>query len=502
MAVLSMIAGSVLLLYSALVSGTITSKRRAVALGLATNQMEYLKSLPYNNLAIAGGSIPAANPLPASSTQTLDNVDYTVRSDINYIDDAFDGCANYPSQQLKELYCRNYPPPSSTVDSNPADYKVIHVAVYDKNNAKLADVDTQVAARVAETASTTGALFVKVIDGDGNNVDGASVHVTNSTTAPALDVTDSTDSNGVAIFYGLTPDTNGYDYVINASKSNYSSLSTIGPSGVLQATYQSQQVFTQQSSFSTLTIKPQSANSLVLETTDTSGSPIGNAKVYLKGGYKKYTDSADTSYYYDTMTPSDTRPQTNGGGIATVSNLVPGAYVACGDSGSTSCTIGGTTYYLAAAVPYGGTNAFGSIVVPTYDPLSPPTTTFSEGGVNYLQKARLLLTTQSSHPRISSLEPREASLSTSNMGAFDFVITGHNLPCNAVAASCATSVKFTQGATNYPASCVGDASGLQLNCTANMTGASVGLLPMSVTANGFTFNLPGSPLQGGMNVTP
>lgn len=502
--VLGIIASSILMLYAAMVSSELLNKRKAVASTLATNQMEYLKSLPYNNLAVAGGSIITSNPLPATAVTTLNGAKYTTSTSINYVDDAFDGCGSYPTNALKLTYCRNLPAPTGapTTDTNPADYKIIHVAVFGPTGTKFAEVDTQVSARVAETASTTGALFVSVIDSTGNPVSGATVRAVNTALNPDVDVTDSTDSNGTAVFYGLTPDTSGYNYAITASLAGYSTLTTIQPAGSLQPNYSNQRVFTQLSSLVTLTIKPQGNDSLLIETTNTAGSPLASVKTYIKGGYKKYISVADTSYYYDTLSPSDTRPTSNASGLVGVSGLVPGPYIFCGDTCATSCTIGGTTYYLAAAVPYGGVSAFGPVSVPTYSALAPPTTTFNFNAVNYLQKVRLMLTTNSSFPRVQTLSPSDASLSGGNLNAFTFQISGVNLPCNAVAASCQTSVKFQQGSNDFVASCTGDSSGKQLNCSVNLSGAVVGMAPLTLTANASTLTLPGAPLLGGINVTP
>ncbi|MFO0882087.1 MAG: carboxypeptidase regulatory-like domain-containing protein [Candidatus Saccharimonadales bacterium] len=503
--VFAIVALSFIGLFTALVSSASTTKRKAVALTLATNQMEYLKSLPYDSLAVAGGSIYSASPLPATSTQTVNNFSYTITTAVSYADDAYDGCASYPSQALKLKYCRNYPPPTGApaTDTNPEDYKVINVIVASKTGVKLAEVDTQVAARVSETSSTTGAIFVSVIDETGNPVSGASVTLTNSTVSPAINLGDQTDSNGVAIFYGMPPDTNGYDYVVSASKSGYSSLTTIAPSGSLQPNYSSLQVLTQQSSLVTLTIKGMSANSLVIETTDTSGNPIANMKTYIKGGYKKYSSSTDTSYYYDNFTPSDTRPTSDGSGLTSVSNLVPGSYIFCGDAGATNCKVGATTYFLVAAVPYSGTNAFNPIVVPTYYASNPPSTTFSYNSTAFLQKVRLMLTTDSNYPRISTLSPDDLSLASGGLSAFAFTITGTNLPCNSNPSSCSTSVRFIQGGNTYTASCTGTASpATQLNCTVNLTGISSGQAQLSLTVSGKSITIPAGSLIGGLNVTP
>jgi MSHA pilin protein MshD len=499
--ILAAVIISVFSLFVTLMGSMTVARNKAVATTLATNQMEYLKGLPYDSLAVAGGSIYSPSPLPASSTQTLNGVKYTVKTSINYIDDAYDGCTNYPSLALKQLYCRNYPPPSGApaVDSNPADYKVIHVTVTNAKGGVLAEVDTQVAARVAETSSTTGALLATVIDDNGNPVSGATIAVVNTTLTPNVNLSDNTDSNGVAIFYGLPPDS-GNDYIITASKSGYSTLNTIAVSGTLQPVYPNQKIVAQQSSSVTLTIKPQGSPSLLIEAVDTNGTPISGLKVYAKGGYKKYTATTDTSYYYDNLSP-DSRPTTDSGGLAAISGLVPGSYYFCGDAGATSCAVGGTTYYLVAALPYTGDNSFYPMDIPTYDPSSPPATTFAYGGANYLQKVRLVFSTISNFPRVATLSPSNITLASTSLSSFAFQVTGTNLPCSSSAASCGTTVRFTQASSTYTASCTGT-SGALLNCTVNLTGITAGFLQTTVIANTRTLTTPVAPPLGGISVSP
>ena len=501
LAVLAIVSVSMFSLYTNLINGMFVAKNKAIATTLATNRMEYLKGLSYDSLAVAGGSIYSPTPLPATTTQTLNNITYTIRTSINYVDDAYDGCTNYPNQAAKEFYCRNFPSPagSPSVDSNPQDYKIVNVKVRNAGGDTLAEVDTQIAARVAETSSTTGAMLVTVIDDTGNPVSGSTVSVSNTTIIPALNLSDTTDSNGVAIFYGLPPDTNN-DYTISASASGYSTLATIKPSGSLQATYQSLNVVTQQSSSITMTIKKQGANSLLVEAVDTNGNPLNALRPFTKGGYKRYTDPTDRNYYYSNLSP-DTRPTTNTSGLAAISNLVPGDYYFCGDLGATSCTIGGTTYYMVAALPYSGDNSFYPVEVPTYDPGSPPAITYAFGGNNYLQKVRLIFSTSSSHPRLQTLSPSTITLSSTALANYAFQVTGTNLPCGATPASCSTTVRFVQASTTYTASCTGN-SGTILNCTVNLTGITAGFLQTSITANGFTLVTPVAPPLGGINVTP
>jgi len=499
--VLGIVSVSFLGLFTSLVRSAVLMKHRSVALTLATNQMEYLKSLPYNNLAVVGGSIISSSPLPASATQMVDGVRYTVKTSINYLDDAFDGCGYYPNNDLKRAYCRNYDLATNNAnDLNPADYKSIHITVTDNSGLRLSEVDTQIAARVAETNNNTGGMFVNVIDENGNPLAGATVRLVNSTTNPVVDISDSTDQNGNAIFYSLPPDPSSYDYVLTASLSGYSTLTTIPPTGSLQPNYSNQKVINQQSSLVTMQIKPQGANSLWIEATDTSGNPLANIKIYAKGGYKKYSNSSDTSYYYDGMSPSDTRPTTDSGGNAVLNNLVPGNYYFCGDVGAVNCRVGSTTYYLAAAIPYGGVRSLGPIAVPTYLASNPPSETFSFDGTSYLQKVRLMFTTSSSYPRVFTIVPYSADHSTSPMDSFAFAITGQNLPCSNNASSCSTVVRLVQGASNYLASCTGSSAGTTLNCNVDISAASVGMAHLQISVGGNTLTLPDSPLLGGINV--
>jgi prepilin-type N-terminal cleavage/methylation domain-containing protein len=497
--IIGMMVISLFGLYISLVQSAVFTQRKAIALTLATDEMEYLKSLPYDGLAVAGGSIIATSYVPGTITTTQNGVKYTTKVSISYIDDAYDGCGTYPNQQLKQLYCRNYPPPSGApaTDTNPADYKDISVSVYDPSNNLLASMDTNVAARVAETASTTGALFVHVLDDSGNPLSGATVSVTDNSLTPAVNVSDTTDSDGNAIFYDLPPDTSNYHYNVSASLANYSSLTTIAPSGNLQPTYSNQQIFAQQSALVTLTLKPQGSPSLLLQTTDTSGNPLGSVKVYIKGGYKKYSANTDTQYYYDNLTPSDTRPTTDSNGLAGVSNLVPGSYYFCGDAGATSCAIGNTTYYLAAAVPYGGTSALSPINVPDFLAANPPATTYPYNGTNYLQKVRLMLTTNSNFPRVTALTPSQVSQASDTLNNVSFTLTGTNM-CTP-SSSCDADVSFLQGSNSFVASCAG--SSTAQNCTVNLSSASIGSTQLVISSNGSTLTLPASPLLGGINVT-
>ena len=497
--VLSILGLAFFELFNALLNSALVAQKKATALTIANTQMEYLKSLPYSNLAISGGPILANSYLPQSFNKTVNGLTYTVKTNITYIDDAYDGCGSYPSLALEEEYCHNYPPPSNAPNpGNAADYKDVSVDVSDsKSGVVLATLDSYISPGVTGSTGTYGTLFVKVIDNNGNPVQGATVNITNNALNPTIGLGDTTDQNGMAIFYNLPPDSK-YDYVVSASEQGYSSITTIASQGSLVPNYPNQKLISQSSSLVTLMIAPEGQYSLELQTTDTNGNPLPNAKIYIKGGYKMYTSTSNTQYYYDTIN-SNSSPVTDSNGLAGVTNLTPGDYYFCGDNGSTGCSVNNVAYYLAAAVPYSGNNPLEPIVVPDYIASSPPSTTFLYNGNSYLQEVRLMLTTSSSFPRVTSLNPYAGSLSSGNLSSFNFTLNGANLPCSS-SGNCATTVSFTQSGTSYPATCTGSGQGTSLSCNVNLANATVGNTQLVVTYDGQTLTLPASPMLGGIIV--
>lgn len=141
--------------YAVLLGSAGLAKKKAAGLGLATSQLEYLRSLSYDDLAVQGGAIDSSGPkIPASKEQQSGPYYFFVvyATDIQYVDDAYDGCFNYPAGQ--EYLCRNGPAVTGKPkDTNPRDYKIADVVVTEKNSSKeVTRVSTQIAARVAETA--------------------------------------------------------------------------------------------------------------------------------------------------------------------------------------------------------------------------------------------------------------------------------------------------------------------------------------------------------------
>ncbi|KND46926.1 MAG: hypothetical protein AB199_00660 [Parcubacteria bacterium C7867-004] len=181
------------------------AKLKSGATALATTQMEYLRSLPYDSVGTVGG-IPAG-AIPQNTTSTLNGVTYVTRTFIEYVDDAKDG--------------------QGVADSNGimTDYKRARVSVsymFRESDRELVLV-SNIAPPSIETTTGGGTLRINVVNAAGDPVAGASVRVQNPSAGPAIDFTTFSDATGVVMIPGAPPST---DYRITASKDGYSTAVT------------------------------------------------------------------------------------------------------------------------------------------------------------------------------------------------------------------------------------------------------------------------------------
>lgn len=182
-----------------------SAKAKAGATAVATTQMEYMRSLPYNSVGTVGG-IPAG-PVAQYATTTLNGIPYAVRTLVEYVDDAKDG--------------------SGSGDSNgiTADYKRVRIATtytFRSEEREVAIV-SNIAPPSIETTNGGGTLRINVVDASGVAVAGASVRIQNPSTSPSVDFTTFSDIAGSVSLPGAPTST---DYRITVSKDGYSSAQT------------------------------------------------------------------------------------------------------------------------------------------------------------------------------------------------------------------------------------------------------------------------------------
>jgi len=184
------------------------SQYKVMAVALANEQFEIARNMPYSDVGIVNG-IPNGK-IPSSQTLVRGGVTFTVDAIVRNIDLPFDGQIG-----------------STTNDISPADNKLVQLTVSCDGcrNMQPFIVTGQVAPKNLETASTNGALFVRVFDANGQPVQGASVNVENiATTTATIVIDDVTDSNGMLQIIDVPPDTEAYRIIV--TKAGYSTDQT------------------------------------------------------------------------------------------------------------------------------------------------------------------------------------------------------------------------------------------------------------------------------------
>ncbi|OHA23924.1 MAG: hypothetical protein A3B11_00340 [Candidatus Taylorbacteria bacterium RIFCSPLOWO2_01_FULL_44_26] len=185
---------------------------RVLAVSLANEQFELARNMPYSDVGVQN-SIPVGL-IPHQQTLVRGGVTFSVTSTVRNVDLSFDGTIGGVPNDL-----------------SPADNKLLEITVSCSDCRGMAPITLsgRVAPKNLETASTNGALFIKVFDANGQPVQGAAVHVVNVATTTTIVIDDITDDGGLLQLVDVPPGTNAYR--VTVSKSGYSSDRTYPPGG-------------------------------------------------------------------------------------------------------------------------------------------------------------------------------------------------------------------------------------------------------------------------------
>ena len=181
------------------------AKSSSIATALAESQMEYVRSLSYDNVGTVAGIPTGAIPQYATSTQNGQT--FVTRTFISYTDDPSDGLD------------------SSDANGVTTDYKTIKVSVsyIVSGQTRLINLVSTYSPPGLETTTGGGTLKIAVVTASGAALPGASVHIFNSSTTPSINVTTFSDSDGIVYLGGAPTST---EYQIAVSKAGYSSAQT------------------------------------------------------------------------------------------------------------------------------------------------------------------------------------------------------------------------------------------------------------------------------------
>ena len=179
------------------------SKNKITATAIATGELEQLKNLPYEAVGTVGG-FPEGD-LEQTKTKTINGIDYTVETRIDYVVDSADGV-------------------SSPADDCPNDYKKVEVEIswpgLLTGNIKLGSIITP-ENLVQECNEEGGILLIQVFDAYGVMVSSPLIEIRDPDTDEV--VKSATPASGDH-FFSLTPDS----YKVVVSKSGYSTARTYG----------------------------------------------------------------------------------------------------------------------------------------------------------------------------------------------------------------------------------------------------------------------------------
>jgi competence protein ComGC len=411
------------------------AKARNIGVALANEQVEYLRDLPYDSIKTQLGAIYPPGLIPDTQVAVRGGYTFTMMTEVIYVDDPYDGNSSGTIAGKPK-------------DLNPADYKRAEVSIYLKSSGQLvAQLTTDIAAKVAETASNTGVISVKVIDASGNPITNANVHIFNANPSPNVDIQTTTDNQGLVVIPNLPLDsTNAYQ--ITASLAGYSTDQTIAdPPGAQTAVELNLNVLLQQ--VTTVTMAIDRTSTLNVHVVNTSGTAMPSLPVTISGA--KQIKLSPTVLKYSAVSSTD-----SSGNIA-----LPGMEW---DSYSYSLQAG---YYLVSVQPYAP-----SILSP-----------------NTSQTVNLVVSTSSSAPTISAATPISGATGTTPVS---IKLTGTNLN-----GSASVSLKHA-GQPDITGTSVTSSSGnTVLNFNVDLTAATTGAWDIVVTTSG-----GGVTQTGGFSVTP
>lgn len=231
------------------------SERRLVAVALANEKMELIRNLPYVNVGTNGG-------IPSGSIEQEESVDrngltYTVRTDIRYVDDPYDGEVPGAIEDDEQVTICHKPgtPQEQTLivnanaldahlahsdttgaceggDPTPegdlynADYKQVRVEVSwnSPNSAKPVLLITYVTPQGIEGGELGGTLDFQALNAAGEAIQGAAVQIVNDEVDPPINFTTDTNTEGRVILPALPESADSYK--VTVSKEGYTTEQT------------------------------------------------------------------------------------------------------------------------------------------------------------------------------------------------------------------------------------------------------------------------------------
>lgn len=251
---------------------------------LANEQIEIIRNLPFTDVGIVSG-IPSGK-IPRDQTLTRDNHRFLVTTTIRNVDDPFDGTIG-----------------GTPNDLSPADYKLVEVRVSCQDCQHPGTplvTTTTVAPKNLETASTNGALFIRVFDASGVPIQNASVHVENHQHNPAIIIDELTNINGELQIVDAPPGVNAYE--ITVTKDGYSTDQTLLPGAPGNPNPSTPHVTVILQEVTQVSFSIDRLSTIHVSTTTDTCAPVGDVDFHLTGAKLIGTSPDVPKYSADHLT--------------------------------------------------------------------------------------------------------------------------------------------------------------------------------------------------------
>ena len=312
-AIFVVVSISVMGTFSKLLSGINLLRVKAAATNLATEQFEVIRNLSYGDVGIPG-SIPDGN-IPHIQTITRDGMSFKVTTTIRNIDNPYDGVLG-----------------GTPNDISPADNKIVELEIGCATCANFTPLTytSTIAPKNLETASTNGALFIKVFDANGQPLSNIPINVVNASSSIIID--DVTNDAGLLQIIDAPPGNEKYQIIASSTGYSTDKTYTTGAAGNPHPTKPHASVLVQkvtQISFSIDKISTMNISSV-----SPTCSVIPNVSYTLVGA--KQIGINPTVYKHNTT------QNTGASGISILNNLEWDTYTP---------TVSTSTYYLAGSNP-------------------------------------------------------------------------------------------------------------------------------------------------------
>lgn len=264
------------------INRSVRAKEHMASIG--NEMLEIARSIPYDSLGTKHG-VPVGvldEVVDVERDGYTFRVEYTIRN----IDLPFDGLE------------------SDNADDAPADSKIVEVLVrcdacetYGSNGQYFRDTFTTVVGPgTLESTTSTGSLYIYVLNPNGTPLQDAEVNVVNTSVSPAVSIDDNTDADGLLKIIGAAPSVEGYQ--ISVTNTLSSTDQTYDSADLGGSTPVKPHATVAVGDITEITFQVGKLSDLSIESVDSFCVPIANFDFNLLGS--KLLGTVPDYYKYDT----------------------------------------------------------------------------------------------------------------------------------------------------------------------------------------------------------